>query len=171
MKTYTAIVLLLLSVVIGVAQQEPKKMATLDQPRYKENPIYLFFESYIQDVIGYLPEEKSDGIQELNLDKVFDTKAKDWRGSIRETLHLSETIDIAILDLWYRNREHFKDDAGKPDPVWFSEIFTDKYIEDDSKVDVWGEGALEAAKARILEAKKIEEQNKAEMATPRKPSD
>jgi hypothetical protein len=157
----TAIAALILALAVGAVCAEPpkSKMSALDQPRYKENPIYLFFESYIQDVIGFLPEEKSKGIQEMNLRNVFNTKAEDWKAVIRETLHLSDTIDIAIQDLWYRNREHFKDDNGRPDPIWFSQVFTDKFMEEDSKVDVWPPGALEEAKERIRVAK---EKDKAE---------
>lgn len=127
-------------------------MSIQDHPRYGENPIYIFFEGYIQDVIGYLPKEKSDSFQNMNLQKVFNSKSTEWHEVIIETLHLSETVDIAILDLWYRNREQFKTDAGEYDPIWFSEIFTDEYMKEVSQVDVWPEGALEAAKLRIKEA-------------------
>jgi len=127
-------------------------MNLYEHPRYSENPIYVFFESYIQDVIGQLPEEKSDSIQEINLQKVFNTQASEWRKVIEETLHLSDTIDIAILDLWYRNKEHFKDENGQYDYLWFSQVFTDEYMKDNSQVDIWPEGALEAAKERIKAA-------------------
>ena len=129
-----------------------ESMSIQDHPRYGQNPIYLFFESYIQDVIGYLPKEKSESIQEMNIQKVFGTEATEWREVLKETLHLSDTIDIAILDLWYRNREHFKTENGEYDPVWFSQIFTDEYMKEGSQVDVWPEGALEAAKRRIKAA-------------------
>lgn len=157
----TAIAALIFALVVGTAcaEQPDSKMSDLDQPRYKENPIYLFFESYIQDVIGLLPAEKSKTIQAMNLKKVFNAKSEDWKSVIRETLHLSSTIDIAIQDLWHRNKEHFKDNTGLADPVWFSQVFTDKFMEDDSKVDVWPPGALEAAKERIRLAK---EKDKAE---------
>lgn len=124
-----------------------------DHPRYGENPIYLFFEAYVQDVIGFLPKEKSDSIQNMNIQKVFGTQASEWHAVIEEKLHLSSSVDTAILDLWYRNREHFKSESGEYDPVWFSQIFTDEYMKDDSQVDVWPEGALEAAKERIKQAK------------------
>ncbi|WP_144202597.1 hypothetical protein [Shewanella sp. KCT] len=127
-------------------------MSIQDHPRYGENPIYLFLEAYIQDVIGYLPKEKSDSIQSMNIQKIFNTQASEWHSVIEEILHLSSNIDVAILDLWYRNREHFKSDSGECDPVWFSQIFTDEYMKDDSQVDVWPEGALEAAKERIKHA-------------------
>ncbi|MDH5694972.1 MAG: hypothetical protein OEZ47_17880 [Gammaproteobacteria bacterium] len=130
-------------------------MSLQDHPRYGPNPIYLFFESYIQDVIGYLPKEKSESIQKMNIQKVFNTQSSEWREVIKETLHLSETINIAILDLWYRNREQFKTESGEYDPIWFSQIFTDEYMKEGSQVDVWPEGALEAAKQRIKSAQAV----------------
>lgn len=127
-------------------------MSIEEHPRYGENPIYIFFEGYIQDVIGHLSQEKSESFQSMNLQSVFNTNSSEWREVIAEVLNLSETIDIAILDLWYRNREQFKTDSGEYDPEWFSEIFTDEYMKEGSKVDVWSQGTLDAAKLRIKEA-------------------
>ncbi len=134
-------------------QDDENNMSPLDHPRYKENPIYLIFECYIEDTIGYLPEEKSQTLKEMNLQKVFRTKATDWRAVIRETLHLSATIDIAIQDLWYKNREDFTDDRGQADTYLFSQVFTNKFMEDGSMLDVWSPDALDAARERIRRAK------------------
>ena len=89
----------------AAAENEETRANPLEQPRYKQNPIYLFFESFVLDTIGYLPRERSTGIQSMNLQKVFKTRAVEWHAVLREKLHLSETIDIAILDLWYRNQD------------------------------------------------------------------
>ncbi|PSV97486.1 hypothetical protein [Photobacterium lipolyticum] len=128
-----------------------------NHPRYAENPIYLIFEAYIQDVIGYLPEEKAQSIQSMNLQKVFGSKASEWRSVMKETLHLSDTIDIAILDLWYRNRDQFKSQDGTYEAIWFSQVFTDEYMKKGSQVDVWPEGALDAAKKRIQQAQLVDQ--------------
>jgi hypothetical protein len=134
-------------------QDDEKNMSPLDHPRYKANPIYLIFECYIEDTIGHLPENKSKTLQDMNLQKVFKTKATDWRAVIRETLHLSDTIDIAIQDLWYQNRGAFMDENGRADTYVFSQVFTDELMEDGSILDVWPPGALDAAKKRIRRAK------------------
>jgi len=134
-------------------QDDVKNMSPLDHPRYKANPIYLIFECYIEDTVGHLPEVKSKALQDMNLQKVFKTKATDWRAVIRETLHLSDTIDIAIQDLWYQNRGAFMDENGRADTYVFSQVFTDELMEDGSILDVWPPGALDAAKKRIRRAK------------------
>ncbi|WP_394171333.1 hypothetical protein [Saccharospirillum alexandrii] len=144
--------ILLAVMLFAAVSAKGETVSIQDHPRYGENPIYLFFEAYVQDVIGFLPKEKSDSIQNMNIQKVFGTQASEWHAVIEEKLHLSSNVDTAILDLWYRNREHFKSESGEYDPVWFSQIFTDEYMKDDSQVDVWPEGALEAAKERIKQA-------------------
>ena len=130
-------------------QDYEKIMSPLDHPRYKANPIYLIFECYIEETIGHLPEVKSQTLKEMNLQKVFKTKAADWKAVIRETLHLSATIDIAILDLWYQNRYDFMDNKGQFDTYLFSRVFTNEFMKDGSMLDVWPPGALDAAKERI----------------------
>ena len=129
-----------------------KNMSPLDHPRYKANPIYLFFECYIEDTIGHLSEVKSRTLQDMNLQKVFKTKATDWKAVIRETLLLSDTIDIAIQDLWYQNREDFMDNKDQFDTYLFSQVFTNEFMEDGSMIDVWPAGTLDAAKERIRRA-------------------
>lgn len=124
-------------------------MSQLEQPRYKQNPVYIFFENYILDVVGHLPRERAERIQSMNLQKVFKTNAVEWRAVIRETLHLSPTIDIAILDLWYRNREIARSQGIEYAPEQFAANFTDEYMKEGSQVDVWPPGALEAAQKRI----------------------
>jgi hypothetical protein len=118
-------------------------------PRYKDKPIYLLFEHYIMDVVGQLPPEKSASIQAMNLQKVFNTKASEWHASLREALALSQTIDIAILDLWYRNQDIAQSKGIEYPSRQFAMDFTDEYFKDGSQVDVWPPGALEAAKQRI----------------------
>jgi hypothetical protein len=87
----------------------------------------------------------------MNLQKVFSTQATQWKAVIRETLHLSETCEIAVLDLWIRNRDHYEE---TPEGYRaFAQDFAGEYMADDGKVDVWRDGALAAAKERIQKSK------------------
>jgi len=133
--------------------QEKATVMTLSNPRYAKNPIAFFFESYILDVIGHLPPERSEKIQSMNLQKVFQTGAREWREVVRETLHLSNTIDIAILDLWYTNQDLAAQRRVEYTPLAFAQDFSDEYEKDGSKVDVWPPGALASAQARIAARK------------------
>jgi len=131
------------------SKKAPQPDNQLSNPRYAQSPITFFFESYILDVLGQLPGERSDKIQSMNLQKVFNTQASEWREVIRETLHLSTTIEIAILDLWYTNQEVAKQRGVEYAPLAFAQNFNDEYQRDESKVDVWSAETLAAAKARI----------------------
>ena len=131
--------------------KKQKTQGALAHPRYAKQPINLLFESMVLDVIGHLPDSKRQTLKSMNLQKVFNTGASEWREVLRETLHLSDTIEIAILDLWLRKRETGIKQGIVYDPVAFSQDFTDNYFADDSQVDVWPPGALEAARKRITE--------------------
>lgn len=121
----------------------------LSDPRYASNPMALFFENYILDVLGQLPDEKSEKIQSMNLQKVFNTESSAWRDVIRETLHLSPTIDVAILDLWYTNQELARQRKTAYPAEDFARDFNDQYQKEGSQVDVWTPESLQAAKARV----------------------
>jgi hypothetical protein len=131
--------------------KKPMPATISEHPRYANQPINLLFEAFVLDVIGQLPAAKRQTLQAMNLQKVFSTQASEWRAVLRETLHLSDTIGVAILDLWYRNREALRKQGQEYPPVAFSQDFTDNYFADDSKVDVWPDGALDAAKKRIVD--------------------
>jgi hypothetical protein len=124
-------------------------MTISEHPRYKDNPMNLLFESFIQDVIGRLPPDKLRTMEQMDLPRLFKTRAADWRGAVAEALNLSDTIRIAILDLWYRNQEIGKQQSIDYDPVQFSMDFVDHFYEKGSRVDVWEGDALQAAKVRI----------------------
>jgi hypothetical protein len=131
--------------------KKPKPQNALEHPRYSKQPINLLFESFVLDAIGHLPQAKRETLQAMNLQKVFNTQASEWRQVLRETLHLSDTIEIAALDLWFINREAIRKQGQEYDPIAFSQDFTDRYLAEESKVDVWPPGALDAAKQRIAE--------------------
>jgi hypothetical protein len=120
-------------------------MDILDHPRYKEKPILLFFEKYIEDLIGQLPSEKSDIIQSLNLNKVFSTEATQWQEVIRESLKLSDTLDFAILDRWLQLQEENDPTPAKD----FATAFVDEYFAPDSQIDIWTEESFCDAVERI----------------------
>lgn len=54
-----------------------------------------------------------------------------------EALHLSETIDIAILDLWYTNRDAHEAAGSALAPEAFAGMFVEEYSKDGSRADVW----------------------------------
>ena len=134
--------------------KKEKPGAIFEDPRYKEKPVLLLFEIFVLDVIGRLSPEKRQGIQELNVQKIFNTKSEHWKSALKEVLQLSTTIETAILKYWYTKLDENGGTDENIDPEAFSKEFADRYFEEGSQVDVWPEGELEKAKERIAEYKK-----------------
>ena len=126
-------------------------MELLQDARYQETPVYLFFEKYILNVIGKLSQDKIEILQQINLQQTFSTHSSEWKEVIREVLKLSSTIDIAILTFWYKRLEITQAQGIEIDPEMFSKEFVDAYFEENSVIDVWTEKTLQSAKERIYE--------------------
>jgi len=121
-------------------------------PYYRDQrPLDLFFEFFIVDILGLLPYATQNAIDELTTKHptFFAATNGDWRAGVRKMLNLSETIDIAILDLWYRNRQTASDQGWNYHPWHYAQNFRANYVAKGSRVDVWEDDALEQAKARI----------------------
>jgi len=122
----------------------------LELPRYQSNPTYLFFETYVLDVIGALPDDTR--IRSDDVARVFGEDSGGWREALQSALRLSSTIEVAILDHWYRHAASYGDYEPQFVPFAFAQDFVDRYFEEGSTVDVWGEGELEAARSRVASA-------------------
>lgn len=129
-----------------------KKETGKEDRRYIDNPVFIFFENFILDTIGYLPEEKIEIIEQMDLASVFKTEQKDWKEIVKEVLGLSDTIEIAILDLWYKNKAILKEQGMDYEPVQYAKDFVDNYLKEGSLVDVWEGDNLAQAKERIKQA-------------------
>jgi hypothetical protein len=116
----------------------------LEHPRYRDNPVYYFVERLVIDTIERLPVELQDEIAET-----IRTDRDGWRGKVKELATLSDTFEVAVLDLWYRNAAIVTEQGDTLSVHDFALLFVDNYFLDDSQIDVWGPGALEAAKSRI----------------------
>jgi hypothetical protein len=119
----------------------------LDDPRYRENPIYLFLELYVVSVLGKLPEEESHWVDSLKLGEIFDSEATEWREVVEEVLDLSDTIEVAIWHRWVSAcNDYYDNHEGH---AAFAQDFTDDYMDDDSTVDVWTEASYANAVREI----------------------
>ncbi len=125
--------------------QEPE-----EQEEYYPNYMDALFKQYIKHTLGALPKDKYEGLNELKLYRTFKMPECDWKEVIAKVLNLSETIDIAIWDLWIKFEKRGYDySVGE-----FAEDFIVHYYKDESKIDVWRDNEqLEMAKQRIEEYK------------------
>lgn len=123
------------------------------EPPKTDMNINVFFKAFILDTLKELPTEKSELIVNMNLDKVFSTDFNDWKKTIKKVLNLSDTIEIAIKDLWLRNSEIAKNDGIELNADQFADLFIENYYVENSKVDIWqSESDLNNAKKRIAES-------------------
>jgi len=109
----------------------------------------IFFENFVLSTIGKLPNENVEKLNSLNLAKVFNTEPKEWKLIVKEVLHLSDTIEIAILDLWYSNQKLASEQKVEYHPNQFAVDFVDNYLRGNSRIDIWTEDSLKQAKERI----------------------
>ena len=68
---------------------------------------------------------------------------------LRETLCLSETFNIAVLDLWIKNSRAASAEGIMYEPRTFAQDFVDHYFANDSQVDVWTDESLVNARHRV----------------------
>ena len=122
---------------------------SVDNSRYDGKPMNILFDNFVLDTIEGLPKEKIDQLNSLNLASIFKTEQKDWKLIVKQVLNLSDTIEIAILDLWYKNRTIADKQGTEYSVGQFAMDFVDNFYKDDSKVDVWTEESLAQAKERI----------------------
>ncbi len=87
----------------------------------------------------------------------FSVKDGDWRAYVVGTCHLSDTIEIAIWDLWIRNQEIAERDGWTYHPWHYAQDFLENYTADGSRTDVWEGDALELARARVAKYRAAEE--------------
>jgi hypothetical protein len=109
----------------------------------------ILFENFVLDTINKLPEEKIEQLNSMDLAKVFKIEPKHWKLVIKQVLHLSDTIEIAILDLWYKNQDIAAQQKIEYLPTQFAMDFVDNFLKDDSKIDIWDGDSLNQAKERI----------------------
>ena len=130
-------------------------MDLLDHPRYQDKPVLLFFEKFVLDILGELDSKQRKILDELDLKTVFGTRSSHWRDVIIEVLHLSNTIQIAVLDEWFKYIDKKEKQESSADAVTFTTEFADSYFNDNSNIDVWpNEDSLEEAKQRIRQKEK-----------------
>lgn len=121
-------------------------------PYYRaQRPLDYFFELYVIDTLKKLPTKSLSALTEFSEKhpSFFESTQGDWRAFVVSAMDLSETIDIAIWDLWIRNSSGAINDGWDYHPWHFAQNFVDNYSHDNSQVDIWTEDSLREAKKRI----------------------
>lgn len=85
-------------------------------------------EFLVIDVIGQLPQATISAIEAFAKKTSAFGPSDDWRAHVRNTFNLSNTIDIAILDLWYRNCDKAATEGWTHHPWHFAMNFIEQYF-------------------------------------------
>jgi hypothetical protein len=118
-------------------------------------PLDFFAEMLVIDIVGELPQATRGAVEAL-IGASHGLKAAcgdDWKAWVRSQIGASDTFDIAVQDLWLRNRASARASGWEYHPWHYAQNFLDNYFADDSCVDVWEGDALERAKAAIAAAR------------------
>ncbi|MFN9941225.1 MAG: hypothetical protein ACK56I_17275, partial [bacterium] len=116
-----------------------------------KRPLDFFFEMYVVDVIEELPQETKAAFEDFSKrhPTFFASHKGHWREFVVRESKLSDTIEIAIWDLWIRNSTNAQNGGWKYHPWHFAQDFSRNYFAEGSRVDVWDGNALEDARNRI----------------------
>ena len=79
----------------------------------------------------------------------FEAHGGDWQQYVVKTSHLSDTIEVAIWDLWIRNSANARAKGWEYHPWHYAQNFADNFFAEGSRVDVWEGNALKEARKRI----------------------
>lgn len=128
-------------------------MATLAPYYHEDRPLDYFFELYVVNTLELLPAETVASINEFSTKhpSFFESTNGDWKAYVVKQFHLSDTIDVAIWDLWIRNKNNAAEKGWDYHPWHYAQNFLENYVDEDSRVDVWEGNALKMAKKRIEE--------------------
>jgi hypothetical protein len=103
-------------------------LPNVEPERYAGRPLLVFLEGYVLDCIGELAPDKQELIRTM-VQKVFGGDS-DWKLTMRQQLHLGETLDERIREMWTRNQNIVKESNTELHPVQFAKMFVDEDFAD-----------------------------------------
>ena len=129
-------------------------MRLLSSYYQQRRPMDFFFEMFILDVLQQLPQSSKMALEEFSVRHrtFFLDHGGSWPKAVIASLHLSDTIDVAIWDLWLKNLENARQKEWTFHPREYAANFVENYLKDHSKIDVWTEESLAQARLRMQQA-------------------
>jgi hypothetical protein len=98
--------------------------ADAEPERYKGRPLLIILENYILDCIGALEPETQQRVQ-ASVRHVFGGDS-DWKRTVRSVLHLEESFDAQIEQMWQRNQQIAAANKVTLHPVQFAKMLCDQ---------------------------------------------
>jgi hypothetical protein len=88
---------------MGWFSKQKEQPASLNSDRYKSKPLLILLENYVLDCIGCLPKDKVPTITSM-IQRVYGG-GDDWKATLRSVLHLDESLDENLRQMWVRNQD------------------------------------------------------------------
>lgn len=92
--------------------------------RYKGRPLLMVLENYILAAIGELPAERYEGVGQI-VRKVFGG-GSDWMLTVRQQLHLGDSLDDGLRQMWEKNKSIALQNQSDLHPVQFAKMVADQ---------------------------------------------
>jgi hypothetical protein len=102
----------------------PKNAAAPNPDRYAEKPLLILLENYVLDCIGVLTPDKQASIAQI-VERVYGP-GPDWKRTLRATLHLDDSLDESLRELWVKNQQIASDAGQSLQPVDFARMIVDE---------------------------------------------
>jgi hypothetical protein len=98
--------------------------ANAEPDRYRGRPLLIILENYVLAAIGALDAGTDARLLEV-VKKVYGGD-DDWRRTMRGVLHLGESIDDSLREMWRRNQVIATEQHVELHPVQFAKMVCDQ---------------------------------------------
>lgn len=88
---------------MGWFSKKKEQPAPQNASRYEGKPLLILLENYVLDCIECLPKDKASTITAM-VQRVYGG-GDDWKATLRATLHLDDSLDGNLRQMWDRNQE------------------------------------------------------------------
>jgi len=95
----------------------------LEPGRYENRPLLMILENYVLDCIGELPAERQQGTTSV-VQQVFGG-GEDWKKTMREVLHLGDSVDEHLRQMWEQNKIAAQVAGEELHPVQYAKMIVD----------------------------------------------
>jgi hypothetical protein len=92
--------------------------------RYNGRPLLILLENYVLSAIGSLAPDK-ELLAAAATQRVFGG-SNDWRSTLRDTLHLGDSLDESLRQMWATNQQRAQEAGVTLSPEDFARTIADQ---------------------------------------------
>ncbi len=96
----------------------------MQDDRYAGKPLLIVLDNYVLDCMGHFPKEKEPAMTVI-VQRVFGG-GEDWKATIRAVLHLEESLDENLREMWEKNQTIAEQSGKVLTPIEFAYMVVDE---------------------------------------------